>query len=1183
MTVSIARLTAHSGVKYLLKTTMSDDVPLASGDATSYYMKAGTPPGRWLGQGLAGISRKSLDPVSSRDANAVFTHAEHPDTREPLGRHHGQPTVAHRNGEEVQRYAVAGFDLTFSVPKSVSTLWALAPQEVQRQILAAHHEAVNEVLAWLEQSAIHTRTGRGGVAHVGTVGAVAASFDHWESRARDPQLHTHVVIANRAQRITDQAWATLDSRTLYRATVAASVHYNGLLFDRLQDRLGAVSGFRPPAGHERNPRHELVGVDDALIQEFSSRSQGINTETDRLITEWEKTHGYTPSATTIIKFRQQATLSTRQAKETNPQPLSSLSAGWRDRAEKLGFDPTQVLRHTIDRSHERPVTAADLTAPWVTAAAAATQEAVARRRATWSRWNLLTEAERICAEIRCATGVDRRHMIDAVTTEAESQCVALNAYRYKVPLNAGNDIAIAGHSVFEFPGARLYTDASILADEQLIMDTIKNDAGPSIEADLADTLLITNSNHPGRPALAEDQAAAAHEVLCSGRFLDAVVGPAGSGKTTTMAAIRQGWETVHGAGSVIGLAPAAASAEVLGRKLGLAAENVAKWLYESVGQGAAIRAEQFHDLEGTAAPQSWQQSRSAQRMAGLAMRQQQWCFRPNQLVIIDEASMVSTVQLAALVHQAQDAGAKIVLVGDPAQLDSIDAGGILGWLDRKGQAVQLTSIRRFNHPWEGPASLLLRAGDVESIQSYAAHGRLRHGDHPDMIDQAYESWAADTSNGLESILIAPDNDAVTALNERAHAELVDRKVVDATHVVRLSDGLSAGKGDTVIARQNDRRVKDEAGDFIRNGTLIQITSKPCSNGSIRGRRLDTGHSIRLSCEYLAESVELGYATTAHRSQGITVDTSHTVLTQGCLTRELFYVGMTRGRERNTAYVCESDAAQDHVALDAAEPTWQEIIAEVLASQGAERTAHEVGEEERESNNSLYQLAAEYDYLAQIFATEQLRAAVERTQSGLAASLEASPSWGAGVAAWRRAVVAEPLAAAATLDHAIRRPGDAKDLMAVIHARLRPIGNARTPDGGEWLTEDLHANRADVAEMVRQVRERGNRRVQELKAKAAAGTEPWTRKLADTIPSIISVADRNTLMERIAIYRDHWLIGTDPDPLGPPAADYEWERARDREHLTDELTRLQSVSVDTDATNATQVPAHATLTNVGWEI
>jgi conjugative relaxase-like TrwC/TraI family protein len=349
MTVSIARLTAHGGVKYRLKTTMRDDVPLAPGDATGYYLKAGTPPGRWLGKGLNGINRSPLDTVTDGDAGAVFTHAEHPDTHQPLGRPHGQTTIAHRNGEEVRRTAVAGFDLTFSVPKSVSVLWALAPKDVQKQILEAHHEAVNEVLKWLEDQAIHTRTGRGGVAHVGAKGAVAAAFDHWESRARDPQLHTHVVIANRVQRATDGAWSSLDSRTLYKATITASEHYNGLFFDRLQERLGAVPSFRPPASRERNPRHELVGVDDALIHEFSSRSHLINAETDRLIRAWEKSHGSTPSRNTVTKFQQQATLSTRQAKDKVPTPLSDLAAGWRTRAERIGFDPAQVLRDTIDR------------------------------------------------------------------------------------------------------------------------------------------------------------------------------------------------------------------------------------------------------------------------------------------------------------------------------------------------------------------------------------------------------------------------------------------------------------------------------------------------------------------------------------------------------------------------------------------------------------------------------------------------------------------------------------------------------------------------------------------------------------------------------------------------------------------------------------------------------------------
>ncbi|MBG0741302.1 relaxase domain-containing protein [Paeniglutamicibacter antarcticus] len=1183
MTVSIARLTAHSGVKYLLKTTMHDDVPLTPGDATGYYMKAGTPPGRWLGSGLAGISRSRLDLVTSDDASAVFTDANHPDTHQPLGRHHGETTLAHHNGEEIQRVAVAGFDLTFSVPKSVSVLWALAPHDVQQQVLAAHHDAVNQVLEWLEESAIHTRTGRGGVAHVATKGAVAAAFDHWESRARDPQLHTHVVIANRVQRATDGAWSTVDSRTLYKATVAASEHYNGLLFDRLQERLGAVPGFRPPINRVRNPRHELVGVDDALIHEFSNRTRRIDEEKDRLVQAWTQEHGRAPSPTMVVKLRQQATLSTRQAKGKEPRPLSDLASDWRSRAQRLGFEPAQVIRYTINRSHERPVTAADLTEPWVTAAAAAARLAVAHRRATWNRWNLLAEAERICAEIRCASPADRRHLIDAVTTAGESQCVALNAYRYNVPLNAGDDLVFAGHAVFEFHGTRLYTDVGILADEQLVMDTRNDDGGPAIAPDLTDTFLAQNHNSRGRAALAPDQSVAAHEVLSSGRFLDAVVGPAGSGKTTTMAAIRDGWEQVYGAGSVVGLAPAAASAEVLGRNLGLAAENVAKWLYETVGQGAAHRAEQFQDLETADPSSSWQRARTTQRMAALAMQQEQWSFRRDQLVIVDEASMVSTVQLAALVHQARDAGAKMVLVGDPAQLDAIDAGGILGWLDRQGKAVQLTSVRRFSNAWEGPASLLLRVGDVKAIQAYASHGRFHHGEYLEMIDQAYERWASDIQAGVSSILIAPDNETVTVLNERAHAELVDQGRVDAGRMVRLSDGLGAGMGDTVIARKNDRRLTDDSGDFIRNGTLVKITAKPGNDGSALGRRLDTGQSIRLSSEYLMEATELGYATTAHRSQGITVDTSHTLLTQGCLTRELFYVGMTRGQDSNSAYVCESGPCHDDELHKAPEATWLDIIGEVLLAQGAERTAHEVGNEEQGNAHSLHRLAVEYDCLAQIAAAGDLRAAVERVRPDIASSLECSPSWGAGVAAWRRATAAQPRAAAATLEHTIQRPVDANDVMAVLHARLRLVGGSTAAGNDDWLHEELSCSRPDVSDMIVQVRSLAAARVQDLKVKVMAGTDPWTRRLIDSLPDGVTAIDRNTLVERIAIYRDRWLIAEDPEPLGPPPADYEWERSNDRRQLETELARMHNTASASNKPATAKVSVAAALTNVGWDI
>ncbi|WP_051388806.1 MobF family relaxase [Arthrobacter sp. 35W] len=1154
MTISIARLTADSGVKYLMKTTMQDDLMKPVADATTYYVKAGTPSGRWLGSGLAGISRQPLDMVAMADASAVFSHAQHPGTAAQLGREHGRTTIAHRNGEEQQRHAVAGFDLTFSVPKSVSVLWALAPKDVQQQILSAHHAAIATTLLWLEESALHTRAGRNGVAHLGTKGAIAASFDHWESRAGDPQLHTHLVIANRVQRSTDGAWATLDSRTMYKAVVAASEHYNGLLFDELQRSIGTDAEFRIPTSKLHNPSHELAGINTALIREFSNRSRLIDVETDRLVTAWATEHGRKPSATTVVKLRQQATLSTRTPKDETPKPLSKLAETWRRRARAQGFEPRSVVSDTISRSHRRPVSGADLTTAWIDAAATLTREGVALRRATWNRWNLLAEAERVCGDIRCSSPADRRRMIDVVTASAEAQSIPLNTYRYSLPLDAAADLAFAGRSAFDFHGARLYSDAGILANEQLIMDA-RNDGGAPATPSASAAEQLTSYRHPAGYGLASDQWAAALAVLTGGNRLDAVVGPAGSGKTTTMAAIKLAWEQAHGEGSVVGLAPAAASAEVLTRQLGVAAENVAKWLYETVGQGAAARAERFLDLETAQATSPRARLRTAQYLTGLAMQQAQWQFKPNQLVIVDEASMVSTVQLAALVHQVSDADAKLLLVGDPAQLDAIDAGGMLGWLHRSDKAVELTSIRRFTHDWEGAASLKLRTGDFEGVEMYNAHGRILHGEFAAMIDGAYQGWAADTKASLSSILIAPDNDTVAILNERAHADKVAAGLVDAEHTVELSDGLRAGQGDTIIARKNNRSLTDSHGDFLRNGTLIEITQLPRRDGSATGRRLDAGTTVTLPASYLVASAELGYATTAHRSQGITVDTSHTVITQGCLTRELFYVGMTRGRSSNAAYICETNPLSDEPLTAQSHADWTQIIGEVLAAEGAERTAHEVQQAELTNGDNLQKLAAEYDYLAQLAAAEDLISAITKVVPDAVPRLEQSPSWGAGVAAWRRAKASDPATAVRALEDVLRHPGGARDEMAIVHARLRQIGTEALLDPLESLAEEIHTGRGDLADMIQQVRRRVMRRNSLVEQAAMIDDPEWKRELEQSVGQGLSPGDLAALVSQVAIYRDRWGIRSDEAPLGGPTAGYEWERATHRGALEREIERM----------------------------
>ncbi|ALO66734.1 hypothetical protein AS189_09755 [Arthrobacter alpinus] len=915
MTVSIARLSTEAGVSYLLKTTSHADVETR--DLTGYYTAASNPLGQWLGAGLAGIGMNPHDTVTDAAAKALFERGAHPSTRASLGRTPNQSsTVTGANGQPVRRAAVAGFDLTFSVPKSVSVLWALGDDGYKDKVMAAHHAALEATLAWLESSAIHTRAGHGGVAHVGVHGSIAAAFDHWESRSGDPQLHTHVVIANRAQRVSDGAWTTLDSRTLYKVTVAASQHYNGLLYDQLGRDLGTQAEVRTPTSTIHNYSFELSGVDDELIREFSSRSRLIDIEAARLVNDWSDTHGREPSNAVKLKLRQQATLSTRTAKNHDVVPLNTRTRQWRERAQAKGFDPETVLAATINRSHTRPLTFTDADAAWITSTAGLVKDLVARRRATWNRWNLIAEAERVCQEIRCATAADRIRLMDAIAASAETQSVALNEFRYSIPTTAP-DLAFNGHSVFDLASAHLFTDVSTLTNEEAIMNAHTNDAGPHLEhTSVKDALEQFRSTRGD--TLQVEQSRTAEAVLASGRRLDAVVGPAGTGKTTTMSAVKTLWEDCFGAGTVVGLAPAAASADVLGQELGLATDNVSKWLYESTGPGAAIRAGQYADTAEryqTACqyPRHDGQARKvlerlAQRMSALTATQTKWQFRPNQLVIIDEASMVSTYQLAALLDQATGAGAKILLVGDPAQLDSIDAGGILGWLDRAGCAQRLSTVWRFTNVWERTASLKLRTGDFDVIPEYTAYGRISSGTYDAMVDDAYNRWDADIRTGKTSILIAPDNDTVAMLNERAQADRVGTGTVDAEATVDLSDGLHAGRGDTILARRNDRHLLDDTGNFIRNGTLIIISGTPNPDGSIAGIRQDNGARIIMGADYLAESVELGYATTAHRSQGITVDTGHTLVSEGRLTRELFYVSMTRGKAGNHAYISEPDPA-----------------------------------------------------------------------------------------------------------------------------------------------------------------------------------------------------------------------------------------------------------------------------------
>ncbi len=350
--MSFARLSAGSGYRYLLRNTATADVTRAPGESlTAYYAASGNPAGRWLGTGLAalggGLGGGGLVPgaVVTEEAMAALYGAGHnPVTGERLGRPYpvfksaaqriadavaGLPADLSQTAREAaiakierhvranpSRSAVAGYDFTFTVPKSASVLWALGDEAVQTQVVAAHRAAVAGVLELVEARYLHTRTGKGSVLQVPAQGLIAAAFDHFDSRAGDPHLHTHVVVANKVQG-PDGKWRSVDGQELYRAAVALSETYLDLFADQLCAR-SPVSWSWRERGPRRSPVFEIDGITDDLLATFSQRSAQIGTHLDDLTEQFVAKQGRDPSRAEVLRLRQRATLATRPDKHVRP-------------------------------------------------------------------------------------------------------------------------------------------------------------------------------------------------------------------------------------------------------------------------------------------------------------------------------------------------------------------------------------------------------------------------------------------------------------------------------------------------------------------------------------------------------------------------------------------------------------------------------------------------------------------------------------------------------------------------------------------------------------------------------------------------------------------------------------------------------------------------------------------------
>lgn len=963
--MTLHRLTAGAGYTYLLKHTASGDCDRSGREPlVAYYTESGNPPGRWLGSGLTGLTQAGpggtllAEQVVTEQAMVhLFGEGKHPLTGAPLGRPYSKTAPpAERIAAKVAQlpasltgparqaavetitkvelakptpHAVAGFDLTFTPAKSVSTLWALGDRRTQARVHRAHRRAVDQALGFVEQRALFTRTGHAGCRQERTAGMLAVAFDHWDSRAGDPNLHTHVVIANKVQG-ADGAWRSVDSRALHHAVVAASETYDALLADELSRALPVRWGWRAK-GPRRSIGLELDGVDDVLLREFSSRTAQIDEAMTGRLEDFYATHGRGPNRVEILRLRAQVTRTTRPGKRV--RALSELLTSWRERAtSRTGMDPAALTSQVLRQAHVRPLSAAQVPDAVIEHLAGPVLTQVMERRSTWTRWNVLAEVARTTRGLTMATPEDRLTLLDRVTDAVLNRCVSVEAP--SVLTASGRYAHADGATVFDRIGEEAHTHPAVLAAEARLLAAAAEDSAPTAAAPSTSV------------RLADDQAAAVSEIAGSGRRVDVLVGPAGSGKTATLLALRRAWERTYGRGSVIGLATSSTAAAQLAASLGVTCENTAKWLHESTGAGAATRENLTQRLRQAAATAGADVVRARTidtAIVSLMRDQETWQVQPDQLVIVDEASLASTATLDGIVDQARSAAAKVVLVGDDAQLSSIDAGGAFALLTDRARPTRLTSLWRFNHRWEAEATLALRTGDPRVLETYAEQNRVHDGPGEAMLEDAYSAWTADTERGVTSVLIASDTASVAALNHRAHNDRVTDGLVQPDGITTHA-GTQIGVGERVVTRTNDRRLRVDGGGWVRNGDLWNVTAVhddgalTLSRASGLGRTTASG-MVRVPPEYVAEHIEHGYATTTHRAQGITTTTAH-VLAHAGMTRENLYVAMTRGRDANHVYVavdaidpdCD-DLPDVHAPADA-----RQILSTILTTPGAQTSA-----------------------------------------------------------------------------------------------------------------------------------------------------------------------------------------------------------------------------------------------------
>jgi len=842
--LTVAKVTASGAAAYG-QYLEGRTIALEAGD---YYLsQAGErveAPGRWaLGeQGAEALGVDGSRPVGAEQFRALMA-VRHPATGEPL-------RAGGAGGE-----AVAAIDATFSAPKSVSAVWALASPELRAALESAQERAVDAALAHATEYVpmVRRRVDKATVRRETPAELLASSWRHTTARAvagrpPDPQLHSHVVLHGAVRQgdgkvvaIESRAWL-VHQRELgaaYRAQLAAE--------------LGQL-GFEVQAGTGRGGRYfELAGVPPGLLEAWSGRHHQVRAAIEQRLAE------------RLSELRARVDTGGRGAGAAAAR-LAVL-----ERSGQLMPGEQRAVAMATRAGKGQLLTAGDLDYAWWQAAQAHDFDArsVQALRARGPALEL-GEPE---LEGRILGWLTE---FDATFAPRQARAVALEA-------GAGGDPARAlaaldrlheRREILDLADGRQTTRlhrgverVAVTAAEQLADGQTLAIPEPLIDAEVASL----QAELAASGAQLADEQERAVRVACSERRLVVIVGQAGTGKSTALTGVARAHQ--------------AAGQQLLVTSTGAqAAERLTAELSEA---GVAARGYSTRALEAAVA-------RGAVTLG------------PDVTVVHDEAALASTREQARLLRAAAETGARVIEVGDPRQSGAVGAGGLWPQIEQAarqaGGLVELSRIVRAKDAADRRDQALWRAGEHErSLAGYAARGRVVvEASQRRAQDRALEAAHSDRQAGKTALVVVQtSNEQLDELNARAQAlRAQDGLIVAGGPAVALAGrpyGLRAG--DEIVLRAASRHPQLGA---VRNGTRGEVLHIADDEQSATLRLSDGRQAVWERSELDAASARLAYVSHTFPAQGQTVDRAHVIADRHADANGT-YVALTRAREQTHLY------------------------------------------------------------------------------------------------------------------------------------------------------------------------------------------------------------------------------------------------------------------------------------------